>query len=572
MPALFRSTLAPFFAACLLSACSDPAPPVRNGRSGGLFNLNETEELRSIFPLTLTQASARRIAGQIYEGLVRFDPKDLSIQPGLAESWDIDEAGTTYIFHLRKGVHFHDDPAFPEGRGREVMAADVVDCFNRVCTHGEGDQTFRLFQDLVVGASARYAASADEPNAPALEGVMAVDEHTVRIQLTRRTPLFLMILADAGCWIHPRELTMAYGKDLMVHAIGTGPFMLRTARTGEAMVLQRNPEYWATDSSGVRLPYLDGIRVTFSPNKVHETAQFMNGNLTILDKPPTGETDVLKDSIGADGKPRFIYRSIPSFSVQYYGFNGTKPPFNDPRVRRAFGMAIDRRSLVDSVLSGAAVAALHGLIPPGAADYPYDRVPGVPYAPDSARRLLREAGYPDGQGLPPLTLQVNNDGYRYVAVAEAVQEMLHEQLGVAVTLSVLPARQHYARIEAGGAALWRGGWIADHPDPANFLSMLYGQYAVTDTSLPSGFNTTRYKDPVFDPLYTEAGITTGVRERMDLLAAAEERLMQDLPVIPLYHERSVRLMQPYVRDLFLNPMELLDLTRVWFDPATRPVR
>lgn len=562
-PLLFL--LLPIWAAL---SCSTPEPQrPRNSRYGGMLNLNETEELRSIHPLNLTQASARRIAGQIYEGLVRLDPQDLSIQPALAESWEESTDGTTWTFHLRPGVRFHDDPVFPDGRGRELQADDVVRCFNSICTQGEGDLAFRLFQGLVEGADARYTASGNgRSGVEPLSGVTRIDNRTVQIRLTHREPSFLMILTDPGCWIHPQELTARYGPDPLGHAIGTGPFRLHSATAGEVIVLERHAHYWDRDSLGAPLPYLDGIRVTFDPDKVSESRQFLLGNLTLMDEP------LAPVDVDTSGRPAPIELSMPSLSVQYLGFNSIRPPFKDPRIRRAIAMVIDRKFLVDSVMLGSGVTADHGLVPPGISGYPYALVPTMSYHPDSARALLTKAGYPGGRGLPPLLLQVNNDGYRYVAVAEAVQDMVLEQLGVPVVVSVLPARQHYARIEAGGAPLWRGGWIADFPDPENFLYRYHGRYAVTDPTRNSGINTTRYANIVFDRLFDKAAASTSAEDRMLALAQAEAVLMHDLPALPLYHERAVLTLQPYVRGIHLNPMEHLDLSRAWFDPATRPVR
>ena len=285
---------------------------------------------------------------------------------------------------------------------------------------------------------------------------------------------------------------------------------------------------------------------------------------------PIDRTSVLADSLDpVTGQQRYLVRSVPALSVQFYGFNANRRPFDDVRVRRAFAMAIDKKVLVDSVLKHLAVAADHGLVAPGLVGYPYEEVPGIPFDPDSARLLIRQAGYGPDRPLPPVLLQVNNDGYGYVRVAEAVQAMLEGILGVAIGVSVLPADQHFDRIETGRADLWREGWLADHPDPANFLALLYGKNAVLDTNERTFLNTTRYHNMRFDSLFVSAQRTVDRSERMRSLAGAEAVAMQDVPLVPLYHERSIRLMQPYVRDLPMNAMEYRDLGRVWFDREGR---
>ena len=555
--------------AALLSACGgapdqDSAPS--GSRYGGVFNMNETEAIRSIFPLTLTQASAYRIASQIYQGLVRFDPVDLHILPCLAEKWDVDATATVYTFHLRNDVRFHDDPMFPDGKGRELNADDVVRCFTAICTHGQGDQMFWLFQDRVAGANAYFAAtSKGDPPKKGVQGIEKLDDLTVRITLTHPSLNFLQVMAHQGCWIWPHELAETYPHDLMAHAIGTGPFRLKLARPGESMVLERDPHYWRRDTNGDPLPYLDAVRITFAEDKNNELEEFLKGHLSAMLELPVERVDVLKDSLDAAGHERFLVRSVPALTVQFYGFNSMKPPFDDLLVRKAFALAIDRHLLVDSVLRGLAVIADHGLVPPGMSGYPYAEVSAIPFAPDSARKLLALAGYPDGKGFPSVLLQVNNDGFGYVRYAEAVQEMLQHELHVAIAVSVLPADQHYERIEMAKALFWREGWIADHPDPENFLSLLYGKNAVLDTAQPASLNNTRYHNSSFDSLFARAQQTTDDAKRMALLAQAERIAMADMPIAPLYHERAVRLLQPWVRDLPLNPLESLDLSDVWFD-------
>lgn len=555
----------PAIALCTTIACgTDKAPSTTGSRYGGVFNMNETEVLRSIFPLTMTQASAYRIASQIYQGLVCFDPGDLSIQPCLADRWEVDPTGTQFTFHLREGVYFHDDPVFPEGRGRAVTVEDVTRCFNAICRRGVGDQVFWLFQDRVEGANAAYALPPGESE-PSVSGIQALDRSTVRITLAHPSPNFLQIIAHSGCWIYPQELVDTYGGDLMQHAIGTGPFRLKVARPGESIVLERNARYWDHDASGQQLPYLDGVRVTLVQDKDREIDEFLRGRLSMVLDVSLSRVDVLADSVDNTGKPRFQTRSVPALAVQFFGLNATKPPFNDVRVRRAVAMAIDRRVLVDSVLRSLAVEADHGIVAPGLSGYPYELVPGVPYDPEGARRLLAEAGYPDGKGFPRLQLQINTGGFGYVRVAGEVQNMLQRELHLAVSVSVMSAKQHYERIESGDALFWREGWIADHPDPENFLALLYGKNAVADTSLSASLNNTRYASPQFDSLFTAALQTTDEGERLRRLAMAERVAMRDVPVIPLYHQRFTVLSQPWVHDLQVNAIEYLFLGRVWFD-------
>lgn len=536
----------------------------KGGRSyGGVFNMNEGGDLGSLFPLALTHSAGHRIAAQVYEGLVGFDQKDLSTKPALAESWTIDESGTEYTFKLQTGVRFHDDTCFADGIGRAFTAADVVDCFTALCTYSPQNQMFWLFQDRVLGANAQYAATMAGKPGPGLKGVEALDPQTVRIRLSVPYPNFLQILAHQGCWIYPKELIEHYGANAAWHTVGTGPFHLKHFIRGEVLVLERWPHHWDRDEFGDPYPFLDAVRCTFIKDKQREFEEFKKGNLSVIYELPLERTDVLRSETS------FQVQSTAGLSIQFYGFNHSKPPFNDVRIRQAVSLAIDRQLLVDSVLSGLGIPAGHGVVAPGFADYPYDSVPALVFDPDRARALLAEAGFPGGVGLPNVYLQVNSDGFGYVRVAEAVQEMLARNLGVRVIATVLPADQHYDRIEFGRPQLWREGWIADHPDPENFLALFYGKNVPVDTAAPSYLNSTRYRNARYDSLFAQALRSSGTEERMRLLALAERQVMEDMVVAPLYHERVVRLLQPWVRDLPINGMEHRDLRGVWFDPALR---
>lgn len=566
-------SLLPFLGAMLLLACGsgrDARERVAQGgkRYGGVFNINESERIRSIFPLSLSQASGHRLAAQIYQGLVRFDPADLSIQPCLAERWEVDASATVYTFHLRRDVLFHDDPVFRSEDQRRFDAEDVRYCFEAICTARPDNQMFWLFQDRLLGADAFHEATEGGGTPGPLEGIEVLDDHTIRLRLVHPQPSFLHILAHQGSWIYPRELVEQYGSDLMGHAIGTGPFRLKLYAPEEAFILERDPDHWGRDEHGNQLPFLDGVRCTLAADKNSEIDHFLSGELSCVFELPVARLDLMtRTDTGTSGA--FVIQAVPGLSTQFYGFNARRSPFHDPRVRQAIGRAIDKRFLVDSVLRGLAIPADHGLVAPGINGYPYHLVQGDRFSPDTARMLLQQAGHAGGAGLPPIVLQVNR-GFGYVEVAEAIQEMLERHLGLAVTLSVLPTDQHFERIEMGRAQMWREGWIADFPDPVNFLGLLYGKNAAADTAQPSYMNSTRYRDVLFDSLFTTAQRTLDERQRFTFLALAERKAMEDHYLLPIYHERSVRLLQPWVRDMPINPMEYRDLGIVWF--AERPRR
>jgi len=236
---------------------------------GGIFKMNETEDFRTLYPLNIVEIVGGHIGAQVYEGLVKFNQKDLTIMPGIAWKWDISDSATTFKFHLRKGVVFHDDPCFKDGKGREVTSADILYCFNKLCSVSPNNQQYpNTFKDRVVGANDYFDAT-DKGAAPAggVSGVTAPDDSTVIIKLTHPMPGFLNILATQGCWIYAKEALDKYGDDMRIHCVGTGPFKVKTITEGEAVILERNPNYWAIDQFGNKLPYLDRVEFRFIKDK-----------------------------------------------------------------------------------------------------------------------------------------------------------------------------------------------------------------------------------------------------------------------------------------------------------------
>jgi len=535
---------------------------------GGVFKWNETGELRSIFPLNMTQSSAQRTVRPIYQGLTGFDPKDLSIQPSLAESWNMYENGRVFDFKIRKGVKFHDNACFPDGKGRELVPQDVVWCLNQICRQSSHNQMFWLFQDRVLGANTLYSTSTKDPNTTeTVKGISLMPDGVIRIELTSPYPAFLSILAHHGCWIYPREFAEHYEDKVDVFAVGTGPFQLNTFKEGEVVLLDRNPDYWGQDEHGNTLPFLDVVKINFERKKEVEVEEFLNGNLSIIQEIPLSRKELLTST--ESGNMDYVVQSTSSLTAQFYCFNMNNPPFDDVRVRRAIAMAIDKDHIADSILSGLAIASKHGLVPTFFKDYP--KIEGVGFNPEAAQQLLAEAGYPNGEGFPVMVMQFSGSGFGYVDVVNAIQGMLKKHLNIRVPISTLPSDQYFDLVETGSAKFWREGWLADHPDPENFLALFYGKNAPQDSNERTYLNTTRFRDAEFDKLFVQAGREPDVESRMAMYAAADQRLMEMSPVIPIYFSRATRLVRTDIQGLYLNGMESIRLDQVWIDrTATIP--
>jgi oligopeptide transport system substrate-binding protein len=288
---------------------------------GGLFKVNESDYFKNLFPHNIRDAISYRIATQVYEGLVKFDPKDLSLAPSLAESYTVDTATKTiYTFKLRKGVMFHDNECFKNGgKGREMTAEDVKYCFTLLCTEHINNQGFSaVFKGILKGADKYYEASANgkKPGFE-VEGIKVVDANTIQLTLIEPNSIFLYNLAKPFSFIFPKEAYEMYDLEMRVKAVGTGPFLIDKIDEGNSVILKRNTNYYLADEAGNKLPYLNGIKVRFMKDKKQELLEFKKGNLDMMYRMPTDHIiEIEEEAIqkkGQYGKYDHALTALPLF-------------------------------------------------------------------------------------------------------------------------------------------------------------------------------------------------------------------------------------------------------------------
>ncbi|MBK6275352.1 MAG: ABC transporter substrate-binding protein [Saprospirales bacterium] len=548
--------------------------PAKGGKYyGGTFRYNEEEYFKSLYPLNITEVTAHRLLEQIYEGLVTFDDSTLAVIPALAERWTIDESKKIYTFYLRKGVFYHDDPCFPNGKGRELNAQDVKFCFDRLCYHNPADnQGFWIFKDVVKGAS-EYDSLTSKNIIPAtgVSGVRVLNDSTVEVELVKPYAVFLARLALIFGKIYPREAFDKYGADMREHCVGTGPFYLKINQDNQISYLARNPNYWKKDEFGNQLPYLDAIRVSYIKEKKNELLEFKKGNSDLVYKFPLEMIEEIMDN-KHNLKPeyqKFQLQFMPTMSLQYYGFQHQGKIFNNINVRKAFCYAYDREKLCEYTLKGSGFPAIYGVVPPGTGTYDSKQVKGFNFDPAKAQTYLAKAGFPKGKGFPKLTLELNSGGSRNSQVAEAIKKMIEETLGIEIELLMVPWAQHTETVETAKTDFYRLGWIADYPDAENFLNLFHSKYVPDDINQKTYINSFRYKNKAFDMLFDNAIATVDEKERNILYAKADQQVIEDAVVLPNYYDIDFRLLQPYVRDCPQNAMEQRDFSEVYFVPRKK---
>ena len=565
------------FAALLVACTSQGEPegelrPAAGGKMyGGIYRQNETGELSSLDPVRVNDMTSSHIIINIYDQLVGFD-HELNIVPQLATSYDVSADGLTYTYHLRSNAQFHDDPCFPNGKGRRVVASDVKYTFERVCDVRTKTKNDTYFREKVVGASEYYEATrqaqrtGSRPTVNGVAGFVVVNDTTFQIRLIKPFAPFEYTVAQTSMGIVPREAVERYGNSFMQHPVGSGPFRFVAWNPDRSCELRRNPSYWDVDEAGNRLPYLDGIRFTFMKDDKMQLLEFDAGNLEESYRIPNEFfaelVDEKKQPKGKWSKYQLLH--VTALATQFYGMVTIDPVLKDVRVRKALNYAVDRQRIIRYVLKGQASGpAHHGLVPPSMPGYASDSVRGYRFDPARARALMAEAGYPNGRGFPEITLQLNAGGGRNVSIAEAIQGMLKEHLNINVKLMQVEFAQHLESIDAGKAPFFRLGWVADYPDPESFLNLYYGKI-VPDPTQPSPINSTRFQNAQFDALFEQALSTTDRALRMQLYRQAEQIAIDNAPMLLILNDEDFRFVQPYVKGHPHNAMDRTNHHRTYF--------
>ncbi len=507
------------------------------------FRYNESKGIITLDPAFARRENEIRPVSQIFNGLLEMDDS-LRIQPSIASNWSISNDGTEYTFHLRGDVFFHDHSLFPGGKSRKVVAADFVYSFNRILDPKIASPGLWVFSQ--VDTFGHY-------------GFRAINDSTFAIKLIRPFSSFLGLLTMPYCYVVPREIAERYGRDFRSNPIGTGPFKLKLWREGEKLVLEKNQSYFEKDSLGNRLPYLDAISITFITEKQSEFLEFMKGNLDFLSGVQTAYKDVLFTRSGLLNpkyENRFQLITQPFLNTEYLGFmldaSLDKHPYQQKNLRKAVNYGFDRGEMIKYLRNNLGTPAYNGFIPKGlpAFDKDFEK---YRFNPDSARRLLARSGYPNGKGLPPITLTTTAD---YVDICEYIQHEL-AGIGIPVQIEVSNGATFREMVAHSKLSFFRGSWIADYPDAENYLSLFYSK-----NFSPSGPNTTHFKNGEYDRLYEKALRETDESVRNELYRKMNRIIIEEAPVIPLFYDMVVRICPVYIKNFSGNAMNLLRLKYV----------
>ena len=543
--------------ASILSGCAK-----KQDASERVLNIVSPAEIKGFDPIMADDLYSGREIGKIYEGLLEYHwlkvPYELA--PNLAEAMpEISKDGITYTFKIRKGVLFQDDAAFPNGKGRELEASDFVYSIKRLADSKTQANGWWILDGKLKGLNEWREKNADLPATnydEEVAGLKAIDKYTLQFQLAKPFPQFLYALAMGFTSAVPKEVVAKYGKEFINHPVGTGPYVLPKFDQGKRITYTKNPtfreKFYPSEASpeykhlladaGKRLPLVEKIVVHVMVETQPGWLKFNKGELDYYSVPKDNFASAIKDNkLSADLEAKgLILKITPLLDLTYTGFNFENKLFQNVKLRRAMSLAFDEAKSNELFYNSTSFSA-QGAIPPGIAgnnkDYlnPY-KGPNV----EAAKKMLAEAGYPEGKGLPEILYDIS-DSTASRQMGEFFQKQM-EQIGIKIKVSASPWPEFQAKLKKRSGQMFGLAWGADYPDAENFLQLFYGP-----NSSP-GSNSTNYNNPVFNKEFEKAVVMQDSPERTALYEKLNKFIAEEVVVIFNMHRQSYTLEQGWLRN------------------------
>ncbi len=515
-----------------------------NGKT--IFKYNESSGITSLDPAFAKDQANIWACNQLYNGLVQLDDQ-LNIKPCIASEWEISDEGKTYTFTLRNDVLFNKDDCLKD-IPRKVTAYDFEYSFSRIVDEKIASPGAWIF-NYIKNENGKYAFK-------------ALNDTTFTLTLKQTFPPFLGLLSMQYCSVIPHEAVEMYGKDFRNHPVGTGPFYLKLWKEGVKLVMLKNENYFEFDGKK-RLPYLDAVNITFIIDKQSVFLEFAKGNIDFMsgiDASYKDELLTINGKLNPNYENKFQLISQPYLNTEYLGFlmdslaiEVRNNPIKLKAIRQAINYGFDRVKMMRYLRNNIGTPALYGMIPKGLPGFDTTMVKGFYYNPDKSRKLMVEAGFPNGKGLGEITLSTTAS---YLDLCKYIQNQLGE-IGIKLKIDVNPPATLREMIAKSKVPFFRGSWIADYPDAENYLSLF-----TTNNFCPAGPNYTHFSNKEFDILYNKAQNEINDSLRYRYYSQMDQIIINEAPVVILYYDQVLRFAQKNIKDLGSNPMNLLTLKRV----------
>ncbi|MDZ4757633.1 MAG: ABC transporter substrate-binding protein [Bacteroidota bacterium] len=525
----------------------------KNSNRGDLFYYNEDAGISSLDPAFAKDQNNIWAVTQLYNGLVELD-SNLHIIPSLAKRWNISDSGKTYTFYLRDDIYFQDHDCFANGKGRKLNSKDIAYSLIRIFDPATASPGAWLLNEKWLPIANPKTDKDIYHNNKLIE---TPNDSTVVIHIAKAFPPFLGQLAMPYCFAIPHEAIEKYGKDFRSHPVGTGSFQLKFWEDGVKMVMERNPLYFEKDSYNKPLPYLNGIVVSFIGSKHSAFLEFLQGKLDFVNGLESSFKDDVLTKSGSlkqhyHGKFKLVLGNY--LNTEYLGFlvDDSLPlsknsPFANICFRQAISHAINRKEMVAQLRNNIGNGNVGGFIPKGLPGNIEDDI--YEYNPEKARELLHKSGYNKKDEIVLYTTK------NYLDLTVYIQNQL-TAIGIKCKIENNPGTTHRQMVAKSQALFFRGSWIADYPDAENYLSLFFSK-----NFCPSGPNYFHYKNSAIDNLYASSLTITNDSIRTKLYSTIDKKIMDDAPVVVLFYDRSIRLLQNNISGLPTNPLNLLVLKR-----------
>jgi len=500
---------------CLNSAClwNDGEPtPIPQGNTLRLLDAGPS----TLDPAISQDLSSHIYVVQIFSGLVALDD-NLEIVADIAERWEIGQDGKTYTFYLRQDAAFHD--------GKKITAPDFKYSWERACCPETESPTAPIYLNDIVGVKEMLAGDTET-----IEGVKVISEHVLEVTINAPKAYFLAKLTYPVAFVVD-EAEAESGKKWWRDPNGSGPFKLKDWCQDELILLERNDLYYRDKA---KLDYVAFMLWAGAPMQMYERGEIDTTYVSLAD---------LERVMDVSNPLHQELRSTSELSLTYIGFNCTKPPFDDPHMRRAFAHAVDKNRLVSQLLKNAVTPA-DSILPPGMPGYSA-QVKGLDYDLEQAKRLLTEAGYADGKGLAPLTYICPGEGGLVSSWVTSILWQWQQGLGTQIEITQLDFEAYFYHLGDQVDEMFFFAWVADYPDPQNFLEILFHSQ--------SSNNDGGYRNTEVDRLLDQAAVEQDAVVRLYLYQEAEQLILDDAACIPLWFGRNYVLVKPYVKGYSLNP-------------------
>lgn len=502
-----------------------------------IFRYNEFKNVTSLDPAFARNPQNIWPIQQLFNALVQLDDS-LNVKPEIAKKWEISKNGLEYTFTLRNDVYFHNSVLFKNSITRKVVADDFTYSFNRL-------------KDKKIASPGGWVLQN-------VEEFKAKNDSIFKIKLKKPFPAFLALLSMRYCSVVPMEVVDFYKEDFRNNPIGTGPFKFKRWEENVKLVLRKNKNYFETDLNGRKLPFLESISISFLPDIQSEFMLFTQGKLDFLNSIDNSYKD---DLLTPNGDLQEKYKANikmlkgPYLNTEYIGFylKSESKAVKSKLIREAINIGFDRKKMISYLRNNIGFPADQGFIPRGLPGHKV--LDSIKYNPKKAKKLVNEF-ISENKIIPSIKLATDAN---YVDICEYIQREL-EKIGIQITIDIMPTATLRQLKSNGNLEAFRASWIADYPDAENYLSLF-----TSKNHSPQGPNYTHYENSYFDSLYNISIGINNIKERIEIYSKMNSLIMDSLPIIPLYYDQSTRFIHKNVKNIGINPINLIQLKNVYKD-------